>query len=562
GGTYFPPDDRYGRPGFPKLLALIYDAYKNQKDEIYSKKEEIRNSLIGMTALSSEENAFEFSDFDEAFNKIKDSYDQIWGGFGGAPKFPSFSILTFLLRYYSITKNEDALEMAENSLLQMSGGGIYDPIGGGFARYSTDERWTVPHFEKMLYDNALLSRLYLEAFQVTQNAYYLGIAEDIFTFLFREMRDQTGAFYSAIDADSESVEGKFYVYTYDELKSILTETEFNAAVKYFNLHEEGNFDGANVFTARSSIDSLAAEINITEIETAELIGQIRNKIFAHREGRTKPAIDDKILTNWNALLLSSFSLAYGITGKKKYLEAASQLGDFIWNACFKDETLYHSYKTGTLKHPGYLDNYSFLAEGFINLYTATFDGEHLERAGKLAEIIVNRFYDEKEGNFFYADKSAKDLILRAKDLYDNAIPSGNSTAILVLQRLSILLNKPEYMELVKRNLSGLKKLAVKYPNGFAYFLTGALAGFNGLKEIAVIASDALEMNKILRLYHNEFFPFTALAGKLNSEKSGLELLSGKELAEGSSLAIFVCENYSCKEPVHTFEELKSTIVMQ
>ncbi|HEX2984053.1 MAG TPA: hypothetical protein VHO28_10975 [Ignavibacteriales bacterium] len=215
-----------------------------------------------------------------------------------------------------------------------------------------------------------------------------------------------------------------------------------------------------------------------------------------------------------------------------------------------------------MKHPGYLDNYSFLAEGFINLYTASFDGEYLERAGKLAEIIVNRFYDEKEGNFFYADKSSKDLILRAKDLYDNAVPSGNSAAILVLLKLSVLLNKPEHMELVKRNLGGLKKLAVKYPNGFAYFLTGALAGFNGLKEIAVIASDALERNKFLRLYYNEFFPFTALAGKLNSEKSGLELLNGKELAEGSSLSIFVCENYSCKEPVHTFEELKSTIVMQ
>lgn len=561
GGTYFPPDDRYGRPGFPKLLSLVYDAYKNQKEEIYSKEEEIKNSLRGMANLSAQEESFEFSDFEDAYKKLKDSYDQVWGGFGTAPKFPSFSILTFLLRYYCVTKNEEALDMVENSLLQMSAGGIYDQIGGGFARYSTDERWTVPHFEKMLYDNALLSRLYLETFQATQNAAYLAVAEDIFDFLLREMRDPSGAFYSAIDADSEGVEGKYYVYGYEELKSILTEEEFNAAVKFYNISEEGNFEGKNIFTSRANIGLIAAELGITEFEISDLIGGVRDKIFAHREGRIKPAIDDKILTNWNGLLLSSFSLAYGITGKKKYLDAAEHLADFIWDKCYKNDTLYHSYKNGTLKYQGYLDNYSFVSEGLINLYTASFKEEYLEKAGKLVEIIVARFYDDKEGNFFYSDKSSQDLILRSKDLYDNAIPSGNSAAILALLKLSILLNKPEYFQIAKKNIGGLKGLAVKYPNGFAYLLTSALTEFNGLKEIAVVASDIQEMNKFLRLYYNEFFPFAVSAGKLNSENSNLELLNNKNLIHQKT-SIYVCENFSCKEPVSTFEELKKTLVMQ
>ncbi len=561
GGTYFPPDDRGNRPGFKKLLTLIYEAYKNQKAEILSKEGEIKNALHNMANLNLKEGTFEFADFEAAYIKIKDTYDQVWGGFGSAPKFPSVSILLYLLRYYHLTKDEAALEMVENSLLQMGAGGMYDQIGGGFSRYSTDERWTFPHFEKMLYDNALLSRLYLETYQATQNAYYLVMAEDIFDFLLRDMKDASGGFYSAIDADSEGVEGKYYIYNYDELKAFLNEEEFNAAVKFYNLHESGNFEGSNIFTARANITEISAELGYTEGELLDLISSVRSKIFADREKRVKPSTDDKILTSWNGLLLSSLSLAYSITGKKRYLDNSSELAEFIWSKCYKNGVLYHSYKNGETKYQGYLDNYSFVAEGFTELYCATFNEEYLQKAGTLMDIAVTRFYDKAAGNFFYTDENSGDLLLRSKDLYDNALPSGNSAAIHSLIKLNVLLDKPEYTEYAKRNISKIKELAIKYPSGFAYALMGALLAFNGLKEIAVVAADDQALNKFTRLYYNEYLPFAVFAAKTNNSATRLTLLHDKKLLH-ENCTVYVCENYTCKEPVSSIEELKANLIMQ
>lgn len=553
GGTYFPPVDKFGRPGFTKILKIVSETYKAKKIEILNSEDEIKKSISRMSTSLKGFGKFEDSDFDTAFNIIESNYDKKWGGFGNAPKFPGSMTHQFLLRYYYKTGNVKSLEMVEHSLKMMAQGGMYDQIGGGFHRYSTDNEWLVPHFEKMLYDNALLSRLYLETYQLTKKEFYLDVAEDILNYIMKEMTDECGGFYSAQDADSEGVEGKFFVWNTDELESFLSEEQIQMAKEFYGITVEGNFEGANILTSYEDKTKLAEKHSISIEKLEEELSVIRSLMYNYREKRIKPGTDDKILTSWNALMLYSFALAFGTTSNEKYLDAAINTADFIWKKCFKDDILYHSYKNGKLKFKGYLDNYAYSAEAFIKLYEITFDEKWLKRGDVLTKIILNRFYDEKSKDFYYTEEKTEELIIRTKDLHDGALPSGNSVAFTVLQKLGIYFNNNLYKQIASDGLRNMQQVIIKYPTSFSYLLIAALYDKVLIDELAIVADSNEEINKAIHSLHNRFIPFQISAGKLAEKKSSIVLLKDRNLINNKT-TYFVCKNYTCNLPVNKFEE--------
>ncbi len=559
GGTYFPPIDKYGRPGFPRILKLVAETYQTKKEEIFNSEKEIIKSISGRSESIKGYGVYEDVDFDNAFNNIKKTYDEKWGGFGSAPKFPGSMTHQYLLRYFKKTGNVKALEMVEHSLTIMAKGGMYDQVGGGFHRYSTDDEWLVPHFEKMLYDNALLSRLYLEAYQTTQNNFYLFVAQDILHYIMKEMTDESGGFYSAQDADSEGEEGKFFIWKENELNSFLDETEQKITKKYFGITTEGNFEGENILTTRNSKEMLADELGVSLDYLNKKILSIRSLMYNYREKRVKPGTDDKILTSWNALMLNSFALAYGITSNNDFLQAAIKNASFIWDKCFRDNTLFHSYKNGELKYKGYLDNYTYTAEAFIKLYEVTFDELWLERADTLMQIILNRFYDKNSYDFYYTEESSEDLIIRTKDLHDGALPGGNSVAYFVMLKLGIYLNNDNYRQIAAEGLKNMQQVIIKYPTSFSYLLITALFEYIKIDEIAVIAKDENEKNKVINSFHTKFFPFTIVAGKISGNESKLELFNNRNMIENKS-TYYVCRNYTCDTPVNSFEKVEQQLL--
>lgn len=551
GGTYFPPQDKYGRPGFTRLLHLLSKTYKEKKEEIEAQTVEIIRALSETGLPSSGSANFTRSDFNTAYAAIYNSYDNEWGGFGKAPKFPQSMTLMFLLRYYDLYKNPDALNIVENSLVKMASGGIYDQLGGGFHRYSTDEKWLVPHFEKMLYDNSLLARVYLEAWQLTKNVYYLGVAEDILDYVLREMTDASGGFYSAQDADSEGEEGKFFVWSLEEIREILDTQDLQLAVLFYGIDEHGNFEGKNILTSET-VSKVSQQMGISEKEFANRMSGIRKRLFNVREKRTHPGLDNKILTNWNALMLNAFILASAVTGKSNYSNMVRINADYIWNSCYKNGILYHISTGGNVSIEGNLDDYSYAAEAFLNLYEITFNEMWISRAGELIKSIINNFYNKDEDDFYFSPPR-EDLIVRTKDIYDNATPGAGSVTISVLIRGAKYLNIPEYEEIAHRYLKRIHDMAVKNPLFFSYALISALYSFNNPKETAVILRNDLEKDNVIKKIAGEFIKNSVIMGKTAGQSSNLELLKDKDIINEEP-TFYVCSGFTCRRPVNTFEE--------
>lgn len=559
GGTYFPPEDRYGRPGFVRIMHSVSEAYKTRKNEIYEQKQEIIRAISSSGEIKKKPGEFILSDFNKAFSSILRNYDETWGGFGNAPKFPAPMTHMFLLRYFSQTGNKAALEIVENSLTRMAEGGIYDQIGGGFHRYSTDEKWLVPHFEKMLYDNAMLSRIYLETYQLTKDKFYLTIAEDILNYVLREMTSEEGGFYSSQDADSEGVEGKFYVWEKQELKNFLSEHEFDTAVNYYGITEKGNFEGKNILTSKYSIDEMEGKHAKVQSDVKKEISVIKKKIYSERIKRVPPSLDDKILTNWNALMLYSFAFAYGITAKERFYDAAVMNAELLWQKCFKENILMHSYKDGTSKIEGFLDDYALLTEAFIKLYEVTSDEKWLKRGDTLAAIIIDKFYNIGSNDFYFTTENEEGLIVRHKEIFDNTMPGGSSSASMALMILSIILNKPEYYIIAGRYISQMHELILNYPENLSYLLSAAYFYFARPKEIALIAVDEENLRTAKKGFFNDFFPFTVFTSKNEGAVSELEIMKSKNLVK-SPYTIYICQNYVCQTPVFSIEELRNDIL--
>jgi uncharacterized protein len=561
GGTYFPPEDRFGKPGFKNVLKILSNAYKTKKNEILLQNKRVVNLLEQMNYLSKSNSILLKNDFDKAFLTIKNEYDQKWGGFGTPPKFPGTMTYLFLLRYYLQTENEEALEIVKNSLIKMASGGIYDQIGGGFHRYSTDEKWLVPHFEKMLYDNALLSRLYLETYQATKDNFFLEIAEGILTYILREMTDSSGCFYSAQNADTEDKEGLYFLWKKEEISNFLNNEEFNIAIKYFNITDSGNFESFNILTRNSDIESIFRQCNLNEKTFSEKISVVKTKMLAEREKRIRPSVDDKILTNWNGLMIYSFTYAYGVTGKGEYLNAAEKCANFLWLNCFKENILYHSYKDGEVKFHGYIDNYSFLAEAFIALYEVTFDETWLIKAKTLTGLMMNIFYDKEKKDFFYSSPENSDIIINIKDLYDNATPAGNSAAAFSLLKLSILFTDQEYSKIAYDYIQSIWQNVIIYPLSFSYILCAGYFSFVNVKEVVIVVKNPDLIKEIKEKLYSNYLPFTIITFKVADANTSLEFLKNKILLNETS-TFYICENYICKRPLlsidNALEEIKKT----
>lgn len=550
-GTYFPPEDRHNMPGFPRVLTALAAAYRERPDEIKETAASVLAGLQRTAGASESEEQLSPELLDIAYRGIVRNYDASHGGFGGAPKFPPAMSLEFLLHYHHRTGEQRALEIVEYTARKMAEGGIYDHLGGGFHRYSTDARWLVPHFEKMLYDNALLSRLYLHCYQVTRNKNYRAVVEGILDYVSREMTDPKGGFYSTQDADSEGVEGKFFVWSFDEIKQVLGDTDARVFADYYNVSEEGNFEDHNILNVTRDIETVAKNHNLPVEQLSTLLESCRQKLFEQREQRVKPGRDEKILTAWNGLMLTSFAEAAAILGRDDYADIATRNAEFLLSNMRRDGLLLRTYKDSQAKLNAYLEDYSFLAQALLSLYEATGEFRWFEEALRLTNKLVEEFWDDAAGGFFFTGGSHESLIVRSKDFFDNATPSGNSVAAEVLLRLAVLTNDEDYRRRAITIFRLTHEFLRRYPAGFGQLLSALDFYFGPQQEIAILGNRGASDTQVLldEIWRN-YLPNKVVAHAQPGVEplQTLPLLEGRTAIDGKATA-YVCENYVCQQPV-------------
>ncbi len=551
-GTYFPPEDRYNMPGFPRVLISMADAFRERPDDVAETAKSILGELQRSGAVAESSELLSIALLDEAYRGIIRGYDPNNGGFGSAPKFPPAMTLEFLLHTYDRTGESQALEIVRHTCRKMAEGGIYDHLGGGFHRYSTDSKWLVPHFEKMLYDNALLSRLYLHYFQVSGDESARLVAEGILDYVVREMTDPSGGFYSTQDADSEGVEGKFFVWSLDEIRNLLDEREARLFSAYYNVTEGGNFEEANILNVTQTLSEVAAANNVTVAEFTAILANARAKLFATREKRAKPDRDEKILTAWNGLMLASFAEAAAILNRPDYEEIAKRNARFVLENLKRDGLLLRTYKDGQAKLNAYLEDYAFYIDGLITLYETTGELEWFKEACALTDTMIDEFWDDEEGGFFFTGKSHETLIVRAKDFFDNATPSGNSVAAESLLRLGLLTNNSDYQRRATTLLRLTAASVRRYSPGFGRMLCAFDFHLGAVREIAIIgdrtsADTAALMAEVWKQYLPNRVVAQASASPAEAP-SLIPLLRERPQINGKATA-YVCENFTCKQPV-------------
>ena len=560
GGTYFPPEDSHGRPGFKRVLKSIADYYHSRSEELEKNREEVIRELHQSARLETVEGPLREALMDESFRKLGRQFDPHHGGFGDAPKFPSAMALAFLLRYYKRKKSESALETVNLTLQEMARGGIYDQLGGGFHRYSVDDRWLVPHFEKMLYDNALLARLYLEAYQVTADPFYREIAKETLTYVQREMRDPGGGFYSAQDADSEGEEGKFYVWSPPQVESVLGKAEAKRFNEYFDVTAPGNFEGQNILHHRIDLNSYGKSLNVSPEELKRSLDSWRQKLWEAREMRVKPGRDEKVLAAWNGLMLSTFAEAAWVLNETDYLETALQSAEFLASQMQVKGRLCRSWREGRARLNAYLEDYALVIEGWLATYQASGDTIWLDRAQELMELQFELFWDAEEGNFYFTSSDHEPLVVRQKDYFDNATPSGNSVSCMNLLRLAKFLGKSKYHETAERMLRQIATPLSNYPTAFGYWLQALDFLLGPVQEIAVVGP-AAECDQLLQPVRQKFLPNRIVAVAEVVEKDlgkKIPLLSAKTALNGKATA-YVCQDYACQRPVTSVPELEKLL---
>jgi uncharacterized protein YyaL (SSP411 family) len=558
GGTYFPPEDRYNMPGFPRILLGIAEAYRTRPDEVTETAVSMLGELRRMDIAGSSGEVITTELLDTAFRGLARSYDAKYGGFGSAPKFPAPMNLEFLLRTFYRTGNREAFTMAEHTARRMAEGGMYDQLGGGFHRYSTDARWLVPHFEKMLYDNALLSRLYLHLYQLTKDDFFRRVTEETLDYVLREMTNERGGFYSTQDADSEGHEGKFFVWTPDEVKEVLGEEDAALFCSFYDITPGGNFEGKSILNINDPLEEVAKDENVTAEHLREVLKRGRAKLFEVRERRIKPGRDEKVLTAWNGLMLASFAEAGAVLERSDYAEAARSNARFVLENLRREGLLLRTYKDGQAKLNGYLEDYSFFAFGLLMLYEATGEIEWLEESQAIVERMIEEFWDEEAGGFFYTGRSHEELIVRSKDYFDNATPSGNSVAADVLLRLGILTSREDYTRKAVTIFRLLRDTVERYPSGFGRILCALDFYLSSPREIAVIGqAGQLETERLLREVWGRYLPNKVVAlAEENDERAteNISLLRERVRLNGLPTA-YVCEHYTCQRPVTSPEDL-------
>jgi uncharacterized protein YyaL (SSP411 family) len=494
----------------------------------------------------------------DSCEKIARAYDSENGGLGQAPKFPNAGVYELFLRYYSESGEERYLTMIAHTLTKMAQGGIYDHLGGGFHRYSVDAKWLVPHFEKMLYDNAQLLRIYSQAYVITREPLYKAVVEESARYLLREMHHPEGGFYSTQDADSEGEEGKFFVWALAEVEALLGAEDAEVFARMYDITAEGNFEEKNILHPILSVDQASKFFRKEKPAIQALIARSKQKLFAAREKRIKPFRDEKIIAAWNGLALSGLAEAIKITGEPSCVEAARRTVDFIFRTMFRDGHLLHVYKDGQAKLRGYLDDYAFVALGLLDLYEALFDRSFIERASDLVEMMLREFWDERGGGLFYTGKSHEPLISRAKPVFDASIPSGNAIAAQLLLRFYYLIGREEYRTKAETILRSYYDPMVSQPFGFAHMLCALDQYLHRAKEIVLVGekSDARTV-ELIKEIHSLYLPNKAL--QLVAPDEPLEkvspLLAGKTQIDNRP-TVYVCQNFTCSAPVMNWAELK------
>ncbi len=556
GGTYFPPVNRYNMPSFRRVLTSVADAWATKRDDLLLSANEVLGEMRRVGLAESSGETLSENQLDTAFQSFVRYFDAANGGFGGAPKFPPAMSLEFLLRYYHRTKNENALEIVTKTAVKMAHGGIYDQLGGGFHRYSVDAVWLVPHFEKMLYDNAQLARLYLHIFQATNDDFYKRIAVETLEYIKREMLDERGGFYSTQDADSEGVEGKFFVWTPKEIEDVLGAEDAQIFCFYYDASEEGNFEEKNILNVNYTLEATAKALKITPERLQEVLETGRDKLFAEREKRIKPFRDEKVLTAWNGLMLATFSEAAAIFNNNDYLEIAKKNADFILENLQKDGYLLRTWKDGKAKLNAYLEDYANFADGLTELYQVSGDAKYLREAKRLADMLITEFWDEENGGFYFTANNHEELLVRKKDYFDNATPSGNSVASDVLLKLAKLTGDERYERFAVTVLKLAASQFRRYPQGFGRILSVLEFYFSPVKEIVVLGDSDELKNEIWRGFLPNKVVVLAENGGENAEF--IPLLKERSLIDGKPTA-YVCENFACQKPVTTIEDLREQL---
>jgi hypothetical protein len=556
GGTYFPREDRQGMPSFTRILRTVSDAYKTKPDDVARTAASVREMYGAAAAATRSAGPLTPDLLDRAYRALSDRYDEEHGGFEGAPKFPQTMSLDFLLRYSARRNVEHARAMVLNSFRQMARGGIYDQVGGGFARYAVDEIWLVPHFEKMLYDNALLVRLGAHLWQATKDDEVRRVTEETIDWAMREMRSPDGGFYSSLDADSEGHEGKFYVWTAGEIDAVLGD---DAAVmrSYWGVSEGGNFEDRNILSVVGDARALAARNGISERELDDVIARSKTALYAVRKARVWPGLDDKILASWNGLMVRGIAEAARAFGNVGYREIAVSSGEFLFARLRRDGRVFRSYKNGEARIAGYLEDYASLGLAAVAVYELTFDAAWLDRAREMSVAIVEWFWSEEAGAFYDTASDHEQLITRPREIPDNAVPSGTSLAVELLLRVAELFDDPDARRRGTYVAETLAPSMARFPTAFGHLLGSADMIVNGAVEVAIVGDrSSADFAALERAAAEEYVPSLVVAG--GEVGSSIALLVGREARDGRATA-YVCRNYSCDKPATSAEMLMTQL---
>ncbi len=563
GGTYFPPEDRYNIPGFKRILLEITQAWKEQKGDI-DKQSNLIQQHLNSQATRIKPGILNEAPLQSALQNLINSFDKTNGGFGSAPKFPMSHNLSFLLTYWYRYDSSQALEMVEQTLQKMAQGGIYDHLGGGFHRYSTDQYWLVPHFEKMLYDQASLSRTYLEAYQATKNEFYAQIATEIFDYVLRDLSHPSGGFYSAEDADSEGKEGKFYVWKPHEIKDILGESGGELFCQIYDVTDSGNFEGENILHLQKSVKLLSKIHNRSQEELIAFIRHSKTKLIMARGKRIRPHLDDKILTDWNGLMIASLAYGYTVLGEEKYLLAAERAADFILKHLQKKGRLLKHYRGQPSTVLGHLDDYAFFIHGLIELYQASFDPRWLKEALRLTEAMLELFWDQPGSGFFFSGNDGEELISKIKEIYDGALPSGNSVAIYDLLRLGRLSMRQDYIDKAESALKSFMGTVSQNPSAYTQMLIALDFLLGPTKEIVIAGQpDREDTKRMLRVVRADFIPRKVIILHADDQegkelKKMVPFFNGLIAKDGQATA-YVCENFVCQLPTKDLSKLEELL---
>jgi len=588
GGTYFPPYSKWGSPGFVDIINSIDRAWRDDREQLIASGESITKSLREHASQGNFRKALSDKTLTKSSQQLSRMYDSSFGGFGRAPKFPTTHNLSYLLRHWLRTQDANTLSMVEFSLKSMAEGGMYDHLGGGFHRYSTDQQWQIPHFEKMLYDQAIIARTYLEVYQITKNDFYARIAREIFDYVLRDMQFKEGGFYSAEDADSidvyefegmsphvdavhEKKEGAFYLWKLSEIKEILTSDEAKVFNAYYGIKLNGNakqdphneFTGKNVVFIEKTFEQLSQEFNLTHSQLNQLLEQAREKLLKVRDQRPRPHLDDKILTDWNGLMIGPLAFGAKVLNEEKYLDAAQKAADLIISKMGQNDRLLHRYRDQEASIDAMIEDYAFFTNALLDLYEATFESKYLHSADQYANQMVNLFWDIKGGGFFFTANDVKELIIRPKEAYDGAIPSGNSYAVLALLRLSKMDSEKNWSKLSEELFDSFSATLNQRPSAHSQMMIAFDFAIGPSQEIVLAGSKSdktlMAMQKEI---YSRFLPNKIILHHDANSNEGMYSLApfikNQKVINEQSTA-YICENHHCKKPVNTLPEFNNAL---